>query len=309
MSKKLILAVIESDIDPQLVAHRAAWLAEISGSRLHLLYSDSEFGPHYPHWLLAGPSEEIRAQAAERVRGKIDEIAERIEKNNFQVSCEVLEERPLATTVLQKIYEHDPAIVVKGTAYHSAAERSRFLDSDWQLIRKCPRPLYLAKLSSSNNDDGNLIVAAVDPTHSHDKSSQLDRRIIEAACDMAENSGKSPALLHVHQFISGIAEAARLAVKPAALSAEEIARKIETESTESLETLAGEYGLGGEHIHFRSGNPSVEIPGFAREKNASLVVVGAVARWGIKQAVIGSTAERMLDKLPCDVLVVKSESG
>ena len=306
-SEKLILAVIESDIDPQLVVRRAAWLAKITESRLHLLYSDPEFGPHYPHWLLAGPAGDLRMQAARRARRKIDEIAETVACDDLRITCEVLEERPLAISVLQKIYEHDPTFVVKGTSYHTAAERSHFLDSDWQLIRKCPRPLYLAMLSASGNGVGDLIVAAVDPTHSHDKSARLDRKIIETACDLAERSGGSPALLHVHQLISGIAEAAKLAVKPDILAIDEIEKKIEEKGKESLEVLANEYGLGGADIHFRSGNPSAEIPLFARQKGAALVVVGAVARWGIKRAVIGSTAERMLDRMPCDVLVIKSD--
>jgi universal stress protein E len=33
--------------------------------------------------------------------------------------------------------------------------------------------------------------------------------------------------------------------------------------------------------------------------------MGAVSRSGVKRLVLGSTVERVLDELPCDVLVVK----
>jgi universal stress protein E len=33
--------------------------------------------------------------------------------------------------------------------------------------------------------------------------------------------------------------------------------------------------------------------------------MGAVARTGLKRLLIGNTAERMLDRLSCDVLIVK----
>jgi nucleotide-binding universal stress UspA family protein len=36
--------------------------------------------------------------------------------------------------------------------------------------------------------------------------------------------------------------------------------------------------------------------------------MGALARWGLKRAVIGSTAERVLDQLPCDILLVRLAS-
>jgi hypothetical protein len=43
----------------------------------------------------------------------------------------------------------------------------------------------------------------------------------------------------------------------------------------------------------------------ARKVGADLVVMGAVSRSGLKRLFIGNTAERVLNTLPCDVLVVK----
>jgi universal stress protein E len=47
------------------------------------------------------------------------------------------------------------------------------------------------------------------------------------------------------------------------------------------------------------------LPFFARDRQADLVVMGAVARWSMQRTVIGSTAERVLDHLPCDILIVR----
>ncbi len=43
----------------------------------------------------------------------------------------------------------------------------------------------------------------------------------------------------------------------------------------------------------------------AAECHADIVVMGAIARSALKRVFIGSTAERVLETLPCDVLVVK----
>jgi universal stress protein E len=43
----------------------------------------------------------------------------------------------------------------------------------------------------------------------------------------------------------------------------------------------------------------------AERVRADIVVMGAVARSRLKRLFIGSTAERVLDHLPCDVLIVK----
>ena len=45
----------------------------------------------------------------------------------------------------------------------------------------------------------------------------------------------------------------------------------------------------------------------ARELGAGILVMGAVSRSGLKRVFIGNTAERILESLPCDVLVIKPE--
>ena len=47
------------------------------------------------------------------------------------------------------------------------------------------------------------------------------------------------------------------------------------------------------------------IPAVAQKLGADLVVMGAVARSGLKRVFIGNTAERVLGALPCDVLVIR----
>jgi len=47
------------------------------------------------------------------------------------------------------------------------------------------------------------------------------------------------------------------------------------------------------------------LPRFAEESSIDLFVMGAQSRSHLKQAVIGSTAERVLERLPCDVLLIK----
>ncbi len=43
----------------------------------------------------------------------------------------------------------------------------------------------------------------------------------------------------------------------------------------------------------------------ARKIHSDIVVMGAISRTGIKRFLIGNTAERIIDDLSCDVLVVK----
>ena len=57
--------------------------------------------------------------------------------------------------------------------------------------------------------------------------------------------------------------------------------------------------------HLMDGDPVRAIPKAARALRAGVVVMGAVSRSGLKRVFVGNTAERVLNTLPCDVLVVK----
>jgi nucleotide-binding universal stress UspA family protein len=54
-------------------------------------------------------------------------------------------------------------------------------------------------------------------------------------------------------------------------------------------------------------HPADAIAQTARELHSSIVVMGAVSRSGLKRLFIGNTAERTLDLLTCDVLIVKPQ--
>ena len=49
------------------------------------------------------------------------------------------------------------------------------------------------------------------------------------------------------------------------------------------------------------------LPALIEEVDAAVVVMGAISRSAIDRAFVGNTAERLLDELVCDVLVVKPD--
>jgi universal stress protein E len=55
------------------------------------------------------------------------------------------------------------------------------------------------------------------------------------------------------------------------------------------------------------GLPEDVIPKYAQQLDAELVVLGTVGRQGISAALIGNTAEHVIDKLNCDVLAIKPD--
>ncbi len=58
----------------------------------------------------------------------------------------------------------------------------------------------------------------------------------------------------------------------------------------------------------REGHPETEIVNAAKKDNVDLIVLGSHGRTGITHVVLGSVAERVAQKAPCPVLIVKKQS-
>ena len=58
------------------------------------------------------------------------------------------------------------------------------------------------------------------------------------------------------------------------------------------------------HIHIDRGDPLETILMEAENLDVDLIIVGTIARTGIKGRIIGNTAEKLLDKVKCDLLTL-----
>ncbi len=304
MSEKTkILVVIEPDNHPREVVERASWLAALTDSDLHLILCDPDVGALRLGFFVSNEARDIAQRVREAQQEMIEEIALPARDRGIIVTTDVLEERPIADAVLQLALEMEPRYVVKGTEYHSVAERAIFVDTDWQLIRSCPFPLWLVK--SRKFAKKPVIVAAVDPVHSHDKPAELDQFIVELAQAIGGSAKGEVHLFHSYESIAGIGREATRTFKPIELPADELSKKIEAEHRKQLDALAAANHIDAKHLHLLPGSTRDLLPSFARTRNADVVVMGALARWGLRRMIIGSTAERVLDHLPCDILIVR----
>lgn len=300
-----ILVIVEPDNSPKAIVKRAVWVAKLLDCDLELLLGDSSVSVLGDGFLVSNEAREIRRKMRQAQEEMIDDLAEAARKEGISVTTDVLDERPLADAVLTRALDSNPSYVMKGTHYHSVAERAIMVDTDWQLIRACPYPLWLVKAGDFQNEP--LIVAAVDPTHEHDKPAALDQAIVEAARFISGAAGGDLHLLHTYERLIAIGSEANKTLKSMKLPINEIDKRMHKEHREALDAFADKNGFDKKHVHQIPGRTREILPTFARANKADLVVMGALARWGIKRMVLGSTAERVLDHLPCDVLIVRAE--
>jgi len=175
--------------------------------------------------------------------------------------------------------------------------------TDWELLRTSPLPVLLIKNDKPYRRP--LTLAAVDPAHAHAKPRALDTEIVGAARELSKALRGALHLAHAnYPTIVGVPEMqAGTNRKWATLSYEEL-KEQEREAFEAFRTQAD---IARTRAHVVDGNPAKVLPRLARDLDAGIVVMGALSRSGLTRIFIGNTAERVLQALPCDVLVVKPE--
>ncbi|MEJ1961651.1 MAG: universal stress protein [Gammaproteobacteria bacterium] len=88
-------------------------------------------------------------------------------------------------------------------------------------------------------------------------------------------------------------------------AAEKLVARARAAARARMTKALGDLRLGPRMRHLLDRHPVNAIPELARKIHADIVVMGAVSRTGLKRFFIGNTAERIVDDLTCDVLVVK----
>jgi universal stress protein E len=257
-------------------------------------------GPdRYPGIDLGRERADLLGRELARLRG----LAKPLGASGLAVTCRAVFDRPLHEAIVREVLRHAPALVVKDTHHHPALARLVLTNTDWHLIRECPAPLWLVKSPAAAGRQA--IVAAVDPLHAHDKPADLDRAIIGHAQALGVALGAPVELVHACDVAAVAAVGlAGVGSVPAALPPALVDR-LQADHARALDELAAGIGLPAERIHFEAADPATALPAAATRLGARTVVMGAVARGRLRRAFVGSTAERVLDALDCDVLVVK----
>ncbi len=302
-----ILAIVDPTSDVQPALDKARLLARRSGGTLELFICD--FDPSLSGRPLFDTAQlkELRVEFVKERMELLEALADEIRAEGITVETHVHWDNPVYVGVLRRVQESLPDLVVKDTHHHSVIRRALLTNTDWSLIRSCPAPLLLAKPREWSACP--RILAALDPEHVGDQPAALDHAILDAADLLAKSLDGE---LHVvHAFLSAAllaavtgAGASAMAF-PTGVSAGEVVVKERERVAAVLADVLARQPLPADRIHLEQGSAVDVLPVVARSLPADLLVMGGVSRSRLQELFVGSTAERVLDRLPCDVLVVK----
>lgn len=296
-----ILVIVNPLVREQAAISKAAILAKKLGSSIELLICDTK-GSREAH--TEGPLPAIsNASLTDQLDSLLDGMAKPLRDAGIDVSTEVISGDPLHEMILSWLRNSPADLVVKDTHHHSFATRVFTTNTDWHLIRACPVPLLLTKPKAWAESP--VVLAAVDPGHRSDPTSVLEHHILDVAVTLGKAlHGRIHAM---HAFLPATMTAAAIGGVPPMIivSAEELAAESDRQYSQ-IKALTDEFAIPPANLHVAAAPAMEYLPRTAFECDADMVVMGTIARSSLERLVVGSTAERVLEPLPCDVLLVRS---
>lgn len=293
MELEHILVVIEPDEDTQPALDRARQVAKLADCRLELILADHTAYLEDGYYFEPVRAQELRLEHGQRRLEELEALADPLREQGLEVSCTTAWGNPAYLELAERIEETRPSLVIKAARHHNMVSRLLFSNEDWQLVRHCSAPLLMVKTEPWPTRPEFLV--AVDPYHLHDKPASLDAKLIAAAQSLARVSEGGVHLFH-SDWIPPLAGVYSL------VHDRENDQKV-------LQAIAETNGIPKENCHWSDEEIVKSLPAAVEHIKASVVVMGAMSRSRIDEMLIGSTAERVLDTLECDVLLLSPEKN
>lgn len=298
--RRLLIAVADPSARNNKAVRRGIDLAKRSGASIELFSSVALTGS-YGDISRAESREFARIVLADTTRD-LDALAARVRKEGVEVSAKVVLDYPPQEAIAREAQRLRADLVLIEAHKHNIFARVLLSQTDYGLIRECPVPLLIVKTGALPEKPA--LLAALDPWHAAGKPASLDARIIEVTRGMADLLGGTVNTAHVYAPLVGFLSGSIGAPSSIPLSLPD-EKRYKASVQRQFRRVNQRHDIGRGRAHLRSGDPAIELPFLARSLKAGMVVMGAVSRSAIKRLFIGNTAERVLDSLTCDVLIVR----
>lgn len=295
---KRIIAVIDPTKDDQNALARSIDLAKKSGASITAFMTVYDFS-YEMTTMLSGDEREAMRQAVLKDRELwLKELISPYQNINIDTQV-IWHNRPyeaIINTVINDKYD----LVIKGTHQHGALKAVIFTPTDWHLVRKCPTPVLFVK-DMQWPAQGNIL-AAVNAVSENEQHLSLNKRIIKDAQFLCELANAKLNLVNAYP-----ATPVNIAIEIPEFNPGLYNESVKKHHIESTNQLANEFNLTSDQCFIEEGLPEDVIPDVANRLNSELVVIGTVGRTGLSAALVGNTAEHVIDSLDCDVLALKPD--
>lgn len=288
MDIKKVLVVIEPDQETQPALDKVMLLARDASFEITLIASDYTDYLIEGYYFDAADLSRLRKEYLDERRIALEALAEPLRRKGIVVTTKAVWGHPGFQAIVNEVEEQQIDLVVSHTRKHGAISRLFLTNDDWHLVRSCPAPLLLVKENAWV--DNSVVLAAVDPKHARHKPLGLDHKILDFSLAVGKLLECETHVVHAY---------GQLPFAGSYPGKAEVAHKV------AFEDLLADFDIAVDQQHLIAEAPEFGLKQIEKKLQPNLIVMGAVSRNVITEVFIGSTTEKVIDYLECDVLLVK----
>ncbi len=294
-----ILVVIDPNHKEQPALKRAVFFAQKYASKIILTSCIYDRSYEMINVIASQEREQFKQLLIKQQLESLQEYAKN-ELGHFSTECKVVWRKRVYEGILEVAKSMSCDLIMKATKKHNKLGHKLFTPTDWHLLRKSPINVLMIK-NHEWIENGNMVcslsVASGDKVHE-----SLSDLVTQYASQLADTLSAN---LHLVNAFSGAPP--HIGIEVPQFSAEKYNLSILARHEKGLNELAVKYGLSLDNVHVLEGLPEDIVSKLCRNLDAELLVLGSVGRRGLSAALLGNTAEQIIDKLNCDTLVIKPQ--
>lgn len=217
--------------------------------------------------------------------------------------------KPIYEAINQQANEGNYDLVIKSTHKHPTINKILFTPNDWQLLKTSKVPIILTKADTSSEYAN--VMAAIDPSNRHDHSLELDPKILRVSREVAAGVDAKTHVAHCYDPIAyqlwtdiGVGMGTGMGPADFTMGQDNYDRYIDqlkADNEKHFNDSIDAVNFPKENLHLEEGYPEQILPSLVEANDIDLLVMGTSYHSGL----IGSTIEKILDDVNCDVMAVQ----
>ncbi|WP_439134652.1 universal stress protein [Pseudomaricurvus sp.] len=281
-----LLAIVDPGFDDLSALKRAEQLAIDTGARLHLFCCD------YLHDISAFSSrKEAKASTLAQNKAQLEALAEPLRQEGIAVSTEAYWNSEWQESAVHASSRVGAYLILKSSPLKTPGSDS---EAEVALLRKANSAVLLVRDSAPWTHQ--RILAAITPDGDDSGHDLLNNQIITQAHRLGQATQST-----VH-CVTALEQKLQIVDVFILLADNHLPDEAEVHSNE--EHISQRFGVPPERIHIHLGPPREVILQTVEELRVDVLIIGTVARHGVKAALMGNTAEKLLSVIDTDILVV-----
>jgi universal stress protein E len=298
--RRILIAIKDCHAKTTPALVKGVQLARALGARVELFHGISTplYVDGYGSYAVELPGVEHNIRA--KILAQLETMAANAGGRDLRISVAAEWDYPVYEAIVRRARQIQADLIIadQHAGRHTVAGLLHL--TDWELLRLSPVPVLLVKTSGPYRHP--VVLAAVDPGHTFSKPAKLDQRILDVASKASGALRGTQHVVHAYVPFPYMAD-------PKTMINQDTVNQLKEEATaaaqKALDRELRSSRIQKSRRHLIGRHPADAIPQTAREIHSSIVVMGAISRSGLRRLVIGNTAERVLDLISCDILVVK----